>query len=263
MKIKTMILKKLNKNQAISLTPNFIKNGTDFKGRTALIIGGGSGIGRAIADELLNNGARVIVCGRKKYDIDKMDVETLDISRIEEIKSKLQEIVNKYSPIDILVNSQGICPDIDFKQQFYSVDKDDFEEVFRLNLESVFFTNQFFCEYYLQKNIKGNILNICSTEGLKGNIVPYGLSKAAVISLTKGIGKMMAPENIIVNGIAPGATATGMMKMDENQSIRINYIPSKRANVPIEVAKVAHLLLSDAGRQMCGQVVTIDGGESL
>ena len=81
--------------------------------------------------------------------------------------------------------------------------------------------------------------------------------------MTKGIGKIMASKNIVVNGIAPGATATAMMKMDCDGNIRKDYIPSKRATIPLEIAKGAHLLLSDAGRQMCGQILVIDGGESL
>ena len=93
--------------------------------------------------------------------------------------------------------------------------------------------------------------------------MPYGLSKAAVISLTKGLGKKMASKNIVVNGIAPGATATEMMKMSSDGDLRRGYIPSQRASIPAEIAKAAHLLLSDAGRQMCGQVVVVDGGESL
>lgn len=100
--------------------------------------------------------------------------------------------MEKYSKIDIVVNSQGICTDVDFKQSFYEVDQLDFETVNRVNFESVYFINQFFCKYYENNKIVGNILNICSTEGLKGNAVSYGLTKAVVISLTKGIGKMMA-----------------------------------------------------------------------
>lgn len=257
------ILKKITKQKPIKLTANFIQYGTEFKNKTALVIGGGTGIGYAIAQELVANGARVVVCGRKLHEIEGMNAEILDVSKIDELKVELYNLLNKYTRFDIVVNSQGICPEVDFKQSFYEINQLDFENVTRVNFESVYFINQFFCEYYENNKIAGNILNICSTEGLKGNVVPYGLTKAAVISMTKGIGKIMAPHNIVVNGIAPGATATAMMKMDRDGDIRKDYIPSKRVTIPLEIAKAAHLLLSDAGRQMCGQVLVIDGGESL
>ena len=248
MSLKKMI-KKIAQQKPIELTANFVEFGSEFSGKTALVIGGGTGIGYAIAQELVSNGAKVVVCGRKLHDIEGMNAEVLDVSKIDELKTELQTILNKYGRFDIVVNSQGICPEVDFKQSFYEVNQFDFESVSKVNYEN--------------NKIAGNILNICSTEGLKGNVVPYGLTKAAVISMTKGIGKIMASQNIVVNGIAPGATATAMMKMDCDGNIRKDYIPSKRATIPLEIAKAAHLLLSDAGRQMCGQVLVIDGGESL
>lgn len=262
-KIAEKVIKKIAQQRPIELTANFVECGSEFDGKTVLVIGGGTGIGYAIAQELAENGAKVVVCGRKLHEIDNMDAEVLDVSKIDELKAALQMLINKYGRFDIVVNSQGICPEADFKQSFYEIDQADFEKVSRVNFESVYFVNQFFCEYYENNKISGNILNICSTEGLKGNVVPYGLTKAAVISMTKGIGKIMASKNIVVNGIAPGATATAMMKMDCDGNIRKDYIPSKRATIPLEIAKAAHLLLSDAGRQMCGQVLVIDGGESL
>lgn len=262
-KIAEKVIKKIAQQRPIELTANFVECGSEFDGKTALVIGGGTGIGYAIAQELAANGAKVVVCGRKLHKIENMDAEVLDVSKIDELKAALQMLINKYGRFDIVVNSQGICPEADFKQSFYEIDQADFEKVSRVNFESVYFVNQFFCEYYENNKISGNILNICSTEGLKGNVVPYGLTKAAVISMTKGIGKIMASKNIVVNGIAPGATATAMMKMDCDGNIRKDYIPSKRATIPLEIAKGAHLLLSDAGRQMCGQILVIDGGESL
>lgn len=263
MKIINKVMKRIAQQRPIQLMPNIVESGEEFKGKTALVIGGGTGIGYAIASELTANGANVVVCGRNLHEINGMNSEVLDVSKIDELKEQLKKLLEKYSKIDIVVNSQGICTDVDFQQSFYEVDQLDFETVNRVNFESVYFINQFFCNYYENNKIAGNILNICSTEGLKGNVVPYGLTKAAVISLTKGIGKMMASQNIVVNGIAPGATATAMMKMDYSGNIRKDYIPSKRATVPLEIAKAAHLLLSDAGRQMCGTVLVVDGGESL
>ena len=73
----------------------------------------------------------------------------------------------------------------------------------------------------------------------------------------------MVPKNIVANGIMLGATATEMIKMSSDEDLRCGYISLQRVRVPVEIAKAAHLLPSDAGRQICGQVVVVDGGESL
>ncbi len=263
MGFKNYILKRIAKYRPITVESNFIKEGTEFSGRKAIVFGGGTGIGLAITQELVNNGADVVVCGRSRRNIEKVESEVIDVAEIEKLSAKLDAIIKKHNHIDIVVNSQGILTETDYKLDFYGVMPKDFENVIKVNLESVFFINQYFCKYFEENHIKGNILNICSTEGLRGNVVPYGMSKSAVINMTKGIGKRMASKNIVVNGIAPGGTATSMIKIDENEDIRLNYIPSQRACLPLEVGKVAHFLLADTGKQMCGQVVVIDGGESL
>lgn len=256
------IAKMIAKNRPIKLSNNYIQSGSDFQAKTAFIIGGGSGIGFSIAKELKNNGANVIICGRKNYEYEDFESIILDVSQIDKLTQKLDELTTS-RVIDIVVNSQGICPSHNTKKDFYLIEQKEFDEVMKVNLESVYFISQYFCKYFEKNGIKGNILNICSTEGLKGGVVPYGISKAAVISFTEGIGKIMASKGIVINGIAPGATATKMMLMEENNNLRLNYLPSERATTPTEVSKLAHFLLSDSGKQMCGQIVTIDGGESL
>ena len=155
-----------------------------------------------------------------------------------------------------------MCTDEDFHKQFFSISTESFDKVFGINLKSVFFICQYACKYFIDNKINGNILNICSTEGFKDGLVPYGLSKNALISFTRGLGKKMISEGIVINGIAPGATNTKMMR---NNELDYSYdkIPSKRMTSPVEVANLAVFMLSDMGKQMPGQVVTIDGGESL
>jgi 3-oxoacyl-[acyl-carrier protein] reductase len=263
MKLIDKILTKIEKSRPIILNATYVEKSCEFENKTAIVFGGGSGIGLAIANELRANGARVIVCGRRSYNYDGIVSEVIDVSKIEQLSDELQNMIKKHERVDFIINSQGILTQIDYDGNFYSVDIKDFEEVMKTNLESVFFINQFFCKYFDVNGIKGKIINICSTTGLKGNIVPYGLSKAALVSLTMGLGKKMIDKGIVISGIAPGATATKMMGMDSSINLRRDYIPSQRANTPLEVARLAHFLCSDAGNQMCGQIITIDGGESL
>ena len=260
--IKKIIKKILGKRPIIVKCVNEIPE-KQMSGKRALVIGGGSGIGLAIARKLKEAGCDVIIAGRTVYAYDGLKSEQWDVSRITEIPEKVQQLIEKYMQIDIVVNSQGICPKVDYDQDTYNVDSEDFENVFKVNVESVYFVCQEFCKYFENNFIKGHILNIASTEGLKGCTVPYGLSKASVISLTKGFGKKMISKGIVVNGIAPGATATKMMGMDESGDLSLNYIPSKRVTLPEEIATATLLLVSDAGSQMCGQMLVVDGGESL
>ena len=257
------IIKKIADRRPINLETKLVEPDRLLANRTAVIIGGGTGIGHAIAKNLKEAGCRVIICGRKKYNIEDYESEVWDVSDIKKIHSNIAKITEKYGMIDIVVNSQGLCPKVDFAQSFSEVNQEDFESVFKVNIESVFFICQEFCEYFEKNHIQGHILNICSTEGLKGSVVPYGLSKGAVVNLTKGLGKKMAGKGIVVNGIAPGATATSMIGMDETRDLRKNYIPSKRASIPNEIAKAALFLIADSGKQMCGEVLVMDGGESL
>lgn len=245
----------------IMLESNYVAPSQEFSNKTALVFGGGSGIGNAIAGELKKNGANVIICGRTEINNLDFEFKKIDVSDFMNLYDTLSSLI--CNRIDIVVNSQGICPENDFKGNFSQIDYDDFDKVFDVNTKSVYFITKFFAEYFSKNHIDGRILNICSTEGLKGSCVPYGMSKAATISLTKGFGKVYAQKGIIINGIAPGATATKMMKMSSDGDLRRNYIPSKRACTSTEIAKAAHFMLSDAGKQMCGQILVIDGGESL
>ena len=261
MRLLNKLFNAIAQRKPIMLESNYIAPSQEFSNKTALVFGGGSGIGNEIAGELKKNGANIIICGRTEINNYDYKFKKVDVSDFMNLYDNLNSLICNH--IDIVVNSQGICPEDDFKGNFSQIDYDYFDKVFDVNTKSVYFITKFFAEYFSKNNIDGRILNICSTEGLKGSCVPYGMSKAATISLTKGFGKAYAQKGIIINGIAPGATATKMMKMSSDGDLRRNYIPSKRACTSTEIAKAAHFMLSDAGKQMCGQILVIDGGESL
>ena len=259
-KIRSIKNKFFSKN--VKLDYNYLEYGKLLNDKNAIVFGGATGIGLAISNQLYDAGAKVIVCSRTKHNLDsKFDFYPIDLEK-DNFIDDLDKLIKKYGKIDVVINCQGICPGVDFKQDYMSIDMKDFNSVININLRSVYFINQYFCNYYIKNKIAGNILNIASTEGLKGSIVPYGISKSGVVSITKGFGKKMAPYNITVNGIAPGATATSMMKIKDN-NLNYNYIPSKRMSTPNEISNMALFLVSDMGKNMTGEVVVIDGGESL
>ena len=258
-------LEKMGLVKAILIEPTYCTPEKLLSGKKAIVIGGGTGIGYAIAKKLNDSGCEVIIASRSYRETNKEGVHFVkwDIEDIGLMQQKFDKIIQQYGQIDIIVNSQGVCPKVDFQRDFYNVDIEDFEKVMSVNLRSVYFICQMCCEYFEKNKIAGNILNIASIDGLKGTCVPYGISKSAVISLTKGLGKKMIGKGIVVNGIAPGATATAMMGMQEKGDLKESGIPSGRTSTSEEIANVALLMVSDMGQQMCGEIVTIDGGESL
>ena len=261
MGIKSKITNKLN-NKNITLNYKYVINDNLLKSKDIIVFGGATGIGLAISNILSKAGANIIICSRSKHNLDDtFSFHSIDLEK-ENFLEELPKIIEEYDKIDAVVNCQGICPDIDFKQDFLEIDLNDYNAVFNINLKSVYFINQFFCKYFIENKITGNILNIASTEGLKGATVPYGISKSGVVSLTKGLGKKMAKHGITINGIAPGATATSMMKI-KDKNLYKSYLPSNRMTTPEEIANMALFLLSDIGKNMIGEIVVIDGGENL
>lgn len=256
------IIRKFIPPKQVSIALNYTSNDTLLKNKTALIIGGGSGIGKSIARKLQSAGCRVIVAGRTQRDTEFSFVKW-DVSDTEKLKDEFYFVIEQYGRIDILVNSQGICPDDDFACRYNSITCQGFNDVMAVNLNSVYFLTVYASEYFINNGIRGNILNIASTEGLKGSVVPYGISKAGVVSLTRGLGKKLAGSNITVNGIAPGATATDMMRMNGDNNLLKERLPAKRMTIPEEIAEAALYLVSDMARNTCGQILVVDGGESL
>lgn len=244
--------------ESVKLTNNSL-----LEGRNILILGGSGGIGKAIALSAQESGAHVVVASRNpnKDDQDIFEYEKWDLNDIAGINQRFEHIAKKYS-IDTVVNSQGLLPENDRMQDFFKINQGGYEDAFRLNAESVFFVCQAASAYFIEHKIEGNILNIASTDGIRDSFTPYGLSKHAVVSLTRGLGKFLSSYNVNVVGIAPGGTATSMIGKSLDSDLS-SPIPSGRFTIPEEIANLAIFLLSDAGRQMCGQVVVIDGGESL
>lgn len=256
---------KISVNNVI-LAPNEI-----LKGKNAVVTGASSGIGKAIAKAYISAGAKVIAIGRNAEKLNSVKEEIgsdnyipypFDVSCVDKISDIIKDISGKFknNQIDILVNCAGIKNGND--ERFFQFTPEDFDEVLDINLKSYFFWCQKIAEYMISRNIQGHIVNVISIKGFIGEASPYSVSKWGCVSLTKGLGRMLAPKGIIVNGLAPGGTKTPMAKEHEKKWLHL-ATPSMRLADPNEMANIAVFLGSDLGNNIVGEVIISDGGQSL
>ncbi|MBD8040358.1 MULTISPECIES: SDR family oxidoreductase [Bacteroidaceae] len=251
-----------------TLAPNEL-----LKGRKALITGGTSGIGYAIAEAFLKSGASVCITGRneerllqaegnlqKQYFsiegkichlvLDNRDVSSFDV--------KLKEAIDLMEGLDILVNNAGVQGDA-----LPTATEKAYDAVLNTNLKGVFFLSQAVGRYMKDNKIKGNILNIASSSSLRPATSAYTISKWGIRGLTLGLAKSLAPLGIVVNGVAPGPTATPMIMHGDRSNITFDHIPAGRYAMPQEIANMAVFLTSDMGRMIIGDIVYMTGGAGV
>ena len=243
-----------------------------LSGKVALITGSARGIGKAIALELANHGANIVINDiLPKNEIDKTLEEVkqisnnavgirADITSVNEVKNMVKEIVNKFGKIDILVNNAGITRD----SLLIRMKEEDWDAVIKINLKGTFNCSKSVAKYMMRQKSTDKIVNISSVIGLVGNIgqVNYAASKAGIIGLTKSMAKELALRNINVNAIAPGFIETDMTKKlpEKVRQDLQQHIPLKRLGTVEDIAKVVNFLVSDAANYITGQVINVDGG---
>jgi len=243
-----------------------------LSGKVALITGSARGIGKAIALELANHGAKIVINDiLPKNEIDKTLEEIrksddraigirADITIFEEVESMVKEIINKFGKIDILVNNAGITRD----SLLIRMKEEDWDAVININLKGTFNCSKTVAKYMLRQKNGGKIVNISSVIGLVGNIgqANYAASKAGIIGFTKSLAKELAVRNINVNAIAPGFIETDMTKR-LSEKVRKDLqqqILLKRLGTVKDIAKVVYFLVSDNANYITGQVINVDGG---
>lgn len=239
-------------------------------GRTALITGGTGGIGYEIAKSFVKAGAHVVITGRTQTKIDKVVAELRqatetdriegiefnmkDVKSIPEFWERLVNLVPSHK-IDILVNNAGVTGD-----HFSTTTEDQYDNILDTNLKGVYFLCQRMGQYMIDNKIHGNILNIASSSSIRPANSAYGVSKWGVRGLTEGLGRTLAPHDIVVNAIAPGQKVTNMMAGVSKDNI---YHPTnliKRYVLPCEIANMAVILVSDMGRTIIGDTIYMTGG---
>ena len=233
-------------------------NSYDFTGRVALVTGGASGIGAATAKRLRDGGAKVAVFDRAE----PADV-TGDISRSADIEAAVERVESQRGPIDILVNSAGVPG-----QSLHTVDVPDeeWERVLAVNATGSFYACRAVIPAMVARGY-GRIVLVASIAGKEGNpmAAAYSASKAAVIGLTKAIGKDLAGTGVLVNCIAPAVIETPILEglSQEHVDYMVERIPLGRLGTPEEVASLICFLASEELSFSTGAAFDISGGRAV
>lgn len=251
-----------------------INHGEILKDKKILITGGSTGIGFSIANKCIKEGATVLITGRNEHKLQNavsninsslLKYIVWDVSELSLLDSKLKECTDILGgDVDILINNAGVIDTTSFPNITESI----WDKVYKTNSKGLYFLTQEICKYWLNKPLNNNtkkIINMSSQGGFVGATYPYRMTKWDVSGLTQGLGVKLAPEGIIVNGIAPGVIATDMQPNISKDSENIFYSnnPIERYAFPEEIAELAVFLMSDASNFIVGQTIVCDGGYSI
>lgn len=246
-------------------------NALSLQGKTALVTGAATGIGRATALMFAQAGARVVVNHLRQPGAAQAVVQAItnaggdafaidaDVGRAADV----QRLVAEAGEVHILVNNAGIIQE----KPFLGTTEDDWDRMLTVDLKSVFLMSRAVLPGMVARG-SGVIVNLASDLGILGreNYAPYCAAKAGVIGLTRSLAREFAPQGIRVNAIAPGPVNTAMVSLDNMSAEWMEKelaIPQHRVAEPEEIAATALFLASDLSRFYCGQVLGPNGGSVM
>lgn len=236
-------------------------------GKCAVVTGASKGIGAAIAQKFLDEGAeKVAMLARSPIDTAEIDptgkrafAYACDISDPENVAAVFAKIYEDFGRIDVLVNNAGITRDA----MFHKMSLEQWMQVINTDLNSVFYTCRAVINQMREQN-SGRIINIASTS-INGNVgqCNYSAAKSGLVGFTKALAKESGRKNITVNCVAPGGTNTDMYKSvpEEKLKATLAQIPFGRLAEPMEIANAVSFLASDDASYVSGQVITVNGGK--
>jgi NAD(P)-dependent dehydrogenase (short-subunit alcohol dehydrogenase family) len=241
--------------------------------KTAIVTGGGSGIGLAIAEKFVSNNIKTIVIGRSEEKLkaakEKLgnlcSVVSFDLTDLAAIPQLVTQLYEQHGNIDILVNNAGI----NMKKEFTEVTDEDFQRIILTNVSSIFTLSREIVKKMIEKG-SGSIINISSMASQYGipKVIAYTASKSAIEGMTRAMAVELSPKGIRVNCIAPGFIATEMsakaLNSDpERKGKALGRTPMGFLGDPADIGEAAVFLGSEAARYITGVVLPVDGGNSI
>ena len=249
------------------------ENPFSIKGKIAMITGGGTGIGFAIAKSMIQAGASVVITGRREKLLEeaceklgqKSSFTINDITDLSSLPKLVEKIESEIGTIDILVNNAGINnlkPALD-------VSDEDFKKILDTNLHGLFALTREVAKYMVDRK-QGSIIMITSMTAIYGltDVAPYAASKSAVLGLTRSLASDLSPFGIRVNAIAPGFIETPMhvealKRFPEKGEKILDRTPIRRFGLPEDIGNTAVFLASEASSYITGAQIPVDGGNSI
>ena len=241
--------------------------------RVAIVTGGASGIGLAIAQKFVENNIRTIVIGRdaaklaavKKKLGKRCHTISFDLSDLAGIPLLVRDIVKEHGGIDVLVNNAGI----NLKKEFTEVTDEEFQRIMLTNVNAVFAISRETAKY-MKKKKRGAIINISSMASQYGlpKVIAYTASKSAIEGMTRAMAVELSPLGIRVNCIAPGFIATAMSAKALNGDLErkqkvMSRTPMGHLGDPVDIANAALYLANGEANYVTGIVLPVDGGNSI
>ncbi|SEN19743.1 SDR family oxidoreductase [Lihuaxuella thermophila] len=251
-----------------------------LQGKTAIVTGAGSGMGKAAARLFAQQGANVVLADLNEQAAEQAAVELnrqqalvirTDVTDDDSVKEMVSETLETFGHVDVLVNSAGVA------QVFTPVEQlspEQWDKIMNVNAKSVFLTSRHVVPF-MKKRMRGTIINIASIAGVRARpgLNAYCASKGAVILFTKALALELAPYQIRVNAINPGPAETPMLGQflsgdagqaeEQKRKIFLESVPLRRLIQPEEIAQAALYLASDLAKSVTGEIMNVDGGRGI
>jgi NAD(P)-dependent dehydrogenase (short-subunit alcohol dehydrogenase family) len=245
-----------------------------FSDQVAIVTGGASGIGKAVAERLAAEGASVVIFDRdrelaetnaREFSSEGLSVEAaqVDIADEESVRSSIEKVVSKHGGLDVMVNCAGIVGPTSVNIVEYETDA--FDEIYAINQRGSFLMTKYAIQPMLEKDY-GRILLYASIGGKEGNPgqIGYAATKSAVMGLVKGVGKEYAQTGVTINGIAPAVIRTSMVENCDPEMVKymVDRIPMKRTGLLEEAAAMTAFIVSRECSFSTGAIFDLSGGRA-
>ena len=245
-----------------------------LQGKVIIVTGGNSGIGQSIVEEVARLGAKVVIDYRSHPEATEAIEREIgdlggscigvqaDVSKLEDLQRLVQEAVNRYGRLDVMVNNAGI----ETRTSILDTTPEDYDKVLNVNLRGVFFATQYAAKQMIAQGSGGRIINISSVheDWPMPHSTPYCVAKGGVRMLTRTAGVELASKGVSIVNVGPGAVATPIndSTMNNPELLAKLYaaIPLGRMAQPVEIAKVVAFLASDAASYITATSIFADGG---